>query len=280
MNESATPLGLIAGQGRLPLLIAEGAKAAGRTLAVLGFRGLADPGLADLADEFAWGSVTRPGRWIRFFHRCGATQAIFAGGVRKADMHTRWRLLHYLPDLRAIHLWYFRLRHDKRDNAVLNAMADELATEGIEVMSTVEYCPDHLASDGPMTRAGAPRNCQADIEFGFEIARRSADLDIGQSIAVKERDIIAVEAVEGTDAMIARAGKLCPAGGWTMIKVARPNQDMRFDVPAIGMHTIENLRAAGAACLVLEADKTLIIDKPETLALADKCGIAVVGKRP
>ena len=193
-------------------------------------------------------------------------------------MHSRWRLLRYLPDLRAIRIWYFRLRHDKRDNAVLLAVADELASEGIEIMSSVEYCAEHLASEGLMTETPVPRACQADVEFGFEIARRSAELDIGQAIAIKERDIIAIEAVEGTDAMIERAGRLCPAGKWTLAKVARPTQDMRFDVPTVGVGTLEQLHAAGAACVVLEAGRTLILDRPDTLALADRFGIAVVGK--
>jgi len=119
---------------------------------------------------------------------------------------------------------------------------------------------------------------ELDIEFGWKIARASADLDIGQSLAVKERDILAVEAVEGTDAMIARAGELCKKGDWTMIKVARPKQDMRFDVPTVGPQTIKNLAAAKCHTLVVEAKKTLIADKPATLALADKLKIAIIGK--
>jgi len=273
------PLGLIAGAGRLPALIAEGARLAGRRLIVLGLRGLADPALADLADEFAWAGLVRPGKWIRHLHRHGAAQAVLAGSVRKADMYARWRLLRFLPDRRAVRIWYRRLRRDKRDNAVLLAVADELASEGIQLMSSVEHCKEHLAADGLMTRTPLPRNCQADAQFGFDLARQSAALDIGQALAVKERDIIAVEAMEGTDEMIERAGRLCRSGGWTMVKVARPQQDLRFDVPTVGPDTIEKLKAAGAACLVLQADKTIILDKPATLALADRHRIAVIGRR-
>ena len=129
-----------------------------------------------------------------------------------------------------------------------------------------------------MTRTAPSAEVTADIEFGWRIAQSSADLDIGQSVAVKERDIIAVEAIEGTDAMIARTGELCKVGGWTLIKVARPNQDMRFDVPTVGPETLRNLAATRCACLVVQAGKTLIADKPATLALADKLGIAVLGK--
>ena len=272
-------LGLIAGSGLLPVLIADGARRAGRRLAVVGLRGLADPVLRDKADVFGWAGIARLGRWIRLLQAAGARQAVLAGAVRKAEIYTPLRLLRYLPDWRTAWLWYVRLRHDRRDNAVLLAVADELAKEGIELMSSIEFIPEHLASEGVMTRTQPGALCRGDAEWGFRIARSSADLDIGQALAVKERDIIAVEAMEGTAAMIERAGRLCRSGGWTLIKVARPNQDPRFDVPTVGAETIRQLRAARAACLVLEAGKTLILDKPATLALADELGIAVVGLR-
>jgi hypothetical protein len=161
---------------------------------------------------------------------------------------------------------------------MLLAAADELKSEGIELVSSVKYCQEHLTSSGLMTQTPVPRGAQADVEFGWRIARASADLDIGQSIAVKECDIIAVEAMEGTDAMIRRAGRICRSGGWTLVKVARPDQDMRFDVPAVGPGTIRNLHDARCTCLVVQAGHMLIVDKPETLALADKLGIAVFGK--
>jgi hypothetical protein len=144
-------------------------------------------------------------------------------------------------------------------------------------MSSIQYCAEHLADEGLMTATPLPRGLEADIEFGFRIARSSAELDIGQSIAVKERDIIAVEAIEGTDRMIRRAGELCRSGGWTLVKVARPRQDVRFDVPCVGPETLQALKAARAACLVLQAGAVIILDKPKTLALADQLGIAVYG---
>ena len=130
-----------------------------------------------------------------------------------------------------------------------------------------------------MTRTPLPDGVAHDVEFAWRIARASADLDIGQCVAVKDRDIIAVEAVEGTDAMIRRAGRLCRVGGWTLVKAARTNQDMRFDVPTVGPGTIRNLRDARCACLAVEAGRTLIVDKPATLALAEKLKIAVIGKK-
>ncbi len=201
------------------------------------------------------------------------------GGARKRDMYLPLRVLRYIPDWRTARLWYATLRKDKRDNAVLLAAANELHKEGIEMVSSIKYCTEHLADEGLMTRTPVPAGVQADVEFAWEIARGSADLDIGQSVAVKERDIIAVEAMEGTDAMIRRTGRLCPVGGWTMVKVARPDQDLRFDVPTIGPHTIRNLKDARCVCLVVEAGMTLIVDKSITLALADKLKLPVVGKK-
>ncbi|MCD6377564.1 MAG: UDP-2,3-diacylglucosamine diphosphatase LpxI [Planctomycetes bacterium] len=272
------PIGLLAGAGRLPVLIAEGIKQTGHRLVVLGIKGQAETELQDLADEFTWVGLTRLGGWIRFFRRQGVRQAVMAGGVRKANMYSPLRLIRYLPDFRTARIWYRKLRHDKRDKAVLQAVTDELAKEGIELISSVKFCQEHLADEGVMTKRQIPDRLMADIDFGFEIARRSASLDIGQAVAVKEADIIAVEAMEGTDEMIARAGRLCKTGGWTLVKVARPDQDMRFDVPTVGPGTIEALKSARAACMVVEAKKTIILDKPETIALADRLGLAVVGR--
>ena len=277
--DNRKPVGLIAGNGRGPFLVARGMKAAGLRVVVLGLKGFASPRLAGLADEFRWVGLTRMGSWLRAFRRFGLSEAVMIGGVRKSDMYARWRVLRYIPDLRTAWLWYVRVRKDKRDNAVLLAVADELESKGVQLVSSVKYCSEHLAGEGLMTRNTPPRGWEADIEFGWRIARASADLDIGQSVAVKERDIIAVEAIEGTDAMIRRAGELCRSGGWTLIKVARPDQDMRFDVPTVGPETIRNLRDTGCRCLAVEAGKTVIVDKPDTLALADKLGVAVVGRK-
>ena len=275
---SDEPIGIIAGAGRLPFAVADGIISSGRKLVIVGISGFANPWLEGLADEFAWVGVTRMGQWIRILKRHNVRKAVMIGSVRKSNMHARFRLLRYIPDLRSAKIWYCKLRHDKRDNPVLLAVTEELAKEGIQLMSSVEYTQEYLAHEGVMTQLQPSASVQLDIEFGWKIARASADLDIGQSLAVKERDILAVEAVEGTDAMITRAGELCKKGNWTMIKVARPNQDMRFDVPTVGPETIKNLAAANCSALVLEAKKTLIADKPATLALADKLKISVIGK--
>ncbi|KPK83998.1 MAG: hypothetical protein AMJ81_06820 [Phycisphaerae bacterium SM23_33] len=279
MTDPDEPVGLIAGSGRVPVLVAQGVRRQGRRLVVVALRGQADPALRDLAQHFDWAGVTRLGRWIKLLRRRGVRRAVMVGGVRKADMYSPLRLLRYVPDFRTARLWYRTLRHDRRDHTVLSAVTELLAREGIQLVSSVKYCVEHLATEGLMTRTPLPRGAEADAELGFRIARASAQLDVGQAVAVKDGDIIAVEAIEGTDRMIARAGQLCPRGGWTLVKVARPGQDMRFDVPAVGPETIRRLKDAGAACLVLEAQHTLIVDKPDTLKLADELGIAVLGKR-
>ena len=271
-------VGLIAGAGRLPMMVADGIIQSGHRLVVVGLKGFASQHLIGLADHFAWAGVARIGRWISILRKHQVTDAVMIGSVRKSDMYTSMRLLKYMPDPRTALLWYRKVRGDKRDNAVLLAVADELAKKGINLMSSVKYCKEHLTSEGVLTKIQPPGNISGDIEFGWKIARSSADLDIGQSLAVREGDIIAVEAIEGTDSMIRRAGELCPSGGWTLVKVARSQQDMRFDVPVVGPDTIKNLSTSGCCCLVLEAEKTVIADKEATLALADSLGISVIGR--
>jgi len=278
MHQARRPVGMVAGSGRMPFLLAAGIRKAGRPIAMVALKGFASPRVTELADVATWSGVTRLGRWVSFFRRNNVDEAVLIGGVRKRDMYLPLRVLRYIPDLRTALLWYVKLRKDKRDNAVLLAVADELRNEGIELVSSVKYCKEQLAEEGLMTTKPVPPAAQQDVDFGWRIARASAELDIGQSVAVREGDIIAVEAMEGTDAMIRRAGRVCRTGGWTMVKVARPNQDMRFDVPTIGPKTIRNLKDAHCRCLVVEAGKTIIVDKVVTLELADKLGIAIVGK--
>lgn len=140
------------------------------------------------------------------------------------------------------------------------------------------YCKEHLATAGLMTETQLRLSAQSDIEFGWQIVKKLGELDIGQAIAVKEKEVIAVEAIEGTAAMIERAGGLCRSGGWTLIKVSKPQQDMRFDVPCVGPDTVRSLAKNRGKCLVVEAEKTIIIDKPETIKLADKLGISIFGQ--
>lgn len=271
------PIGLIAGAGTLPLLEAAGMRAAGRAVCAVGIAGSYDRALPGACDRFAKVAIARPGGWVRRLRRWGVREAVMVGAVRKSTMYDPLRHLRHVPDLRALRLWYRVLRHDRRDQAVLGALADELARSGIRLIDSTRYIPDHLAAAGVTTRRQPTAHERADIDFGWAILMRMNDLDIGQSIAVSSRDVIAVEAMEGTDAMIARAGELARHGRWTLLKGPKPDKDMRFDVPAIGVSTIERLQAAGGTCLAVAAGRVILVDKPKVLAAADAAGIAVVG---
>jgi hypothetical protein len=271
------PLGLIAGEGAFPFLVARGARAAGRPVVCAALAGSAAEELAAEVDQFKTVGLLRLGQWVRTLKAGGCTEAIMVGRVRKAKMYSRWRYFQYVPDLRTLRIWFTRLRRDKRDHAVLLAVADELAKEGITLIDSTKYCPDHLATAGVMTKRQPTEAQWADIRFGYDLCRTVSRLDIGQALAVLDKDVIAVEAVEGTDRMIERAGQYCKVAGWTLVKVANAQQDMRMDVPTIGTTTIEKLAANKAGCLVLEPGKTILLEKQKVLDLADRLKIAVVG---
>jgi DUF1009 family protein len=271
------PLGLIAGEGVFPILVARGARRAGRTVVCAALAGHASGELQSECDQFTWVGILRLGQWIRVLKSRGCSEAIMVGRVNKIQLYDRWRYLRYIPDWRTAWLFWKTIRRDKRPQAILQALVDELAAAGITLIDSTQYTPEHLVTLGVMTRRQPTDGQWRDIRFGYDLCRTISRLDIGQSIAVVDRDVIAVEALEGTNAMIERAGKLCRSGGWTLIKVSNKNQDMRVDVPTVGTTTIEKLAAAGAGCLVLEPGKTIILEKPKVLELADRFKIAVVG---
>lgn len=286
-HAQSPPLGLIAGEGDLPRLVARNASAQGRQVVVVALRGCADPALRAHATAFYWRGIAQLGRWIRILRRHGCRDVVMVGRVRKSTMFAgpRWlQWLRYVPDWTSIRVWYFRTR-DKRNDTLLGAVADELARRGLTMIDSTTYIPQALAEEGLLTPAGprpldqAPRAVLDAAAFGWPLLRQIAGLDIGQALALKEREVIAVEAIEGTDRLIARAGELCPQGGWTLLKIAKPNQDMRFDVPTIGPTTIEQLHRSRAAGLVIEAGKTIILERQRTLELAARVRIAVVGQR-
>ena len=271
-------LGLIAGEGRLPFIVAGGARKAGIRVICVGLAGIAQEGLADEVDVFYKVAIARPNSWIRKLKRHGVKNAIMVGRVAKPRLFTPWRIMRYLPDWRALRVYYWRLwGRNKQNDTLLSALADELASGGIVLENSTMYCREHLATAGVMTKARLAQSVESDIEFGWQIVKKLGELDIGQAIAVKEKEVLTVEAIEGTAEMIERAGQLCKSGGWTLIKVSKPNQDMRFDVPCVGPDTVKSLAKNGAKCLVVEAGKTIIIDKPETIRLANQLGITIVG---
>ncbi len=271
-------LGLIAGEGRLPFLVSEGAKRAGLKVICVGLADIANDSLAQSVDVFYKAALARPGGWIRKLRRHNVRRAIMVGRVAKQRIFTPWRILRYMPDWRSLRIWYWRLQDkDKQSDTLLCAIADELASGGIILENSIMYCKEHLARKGVMTKCHPSSSAKADIEFGWSIAKKLSELDIGQAIVVREREIIAVEAIEGTAEMIKRAGALCKKSGWSLLKVSKPTQDLRFDVPCVGPDTIKSLAENGGKCLALEADKVIIIDRPETIELANQLSIAVVG---
>jgi len=277
MNDQQT-IGLIAGDGRLPFMTAYGAKKAGMKVICVGLDGSVDPALADLVDVFFKGAVARPGGWMRKLRKHGVTDTIMVGAVKKTRLFDPFKIIKNLPDWRALRIWYWRLRKlDKRNDTVLNAIAEELASGNIILEDSTMYCKEHLATEGVMTKCQPPASVAEDIEFGWEIVKKIGELDIGQAVVVKEKEVIAVEAIEGTARMLERAAELCKKGGWTLIKTSKPEQDMRFDVPCIGKDTIKSLAENGGKCIVIEKGKTIILDKPQTLKLADKLSIPIVG---
>ncbi len=271
------PIAIIAGGGRLPIITAEGLHAAGHPVVGVGLSGHVDPSFAQVCDCYEEAGITRLARWIKLVHRGGASQAILVGRVQKTRMYDPLKYLRDLPDWRAAKLWFFTLRHDKRTDKMLRSLADELARAGVNLIDLTPYIPDHLAAVGQLTRHAPTAQAHADIDFGLPIVRRLGELDIGQAVIIKDREVIAVEAIEGTDAMIRRAGELCKSRGWVLIKTAKPLQDMRLDVPTIGTGTIDMLKTHGGTCLAVEAGRVILLDKPKVLAAADQAGIAIVG---
>jgi UDP-2,3-diacylglucosamine hydrolase len=271
------PIGLLAGWGKFPIAFAEKARAVGIPVVCVGLRDMASPDLATLAHRFYWTGVAQLGRMIRCFQREGVSRVVMAGKVHKADiLHKPWKVVSLWPDWRTIRFWFFRPRRDNRDDSLMLAIIDEFAGEGIRFESALQLCPELLVNPGVLTRRRlAPRE-EADVAFGWELARRMGELDVGQSVAVKELAVLAVEAIEGTDRMIARAGELCRSGGFTVVKVAKPRQDMRFDVPTVGTSTVETIHRAGGRVLAIEAGKTIILEQAATIALADRYGISIV----
>ena len=271
------PIGLLAAGGRLPVAGAQGIRAAGRRVCCIGLRGQYEDDLPGYCDAFHKAGLIQLGRWLRLMRKAGCREAIMLGKVDKLRMYDPFLWFRFIPDLRGAKVWFVSTAHDKRADSMLGSVANEFAQDGITMIDSTKYIPELLADPGAMTRTRPSAGQQADIDFGLPIVRGVGGLDIGQAIAVADRDVIAVEAIEGTDAMIERAGRLCRRGKWTLIKVAKPEQDMRFDVPTVGLKTIENLKAAGATCLAVEAGKTILLDKPQFIEAADKAGIAVVG---
>ncbi len=278
-HRPARPIGLLAGSGRFPILFAEAARRQGLSIACVGIRYEASEELRALCTSFQVVGVAKLGRMIRAFRREGAERIVMAGKVTKNVMYTPWRMLQLWPDLRTIQWWYRRNRTDNRDDSLLLSLIAEFGMDGMTFASALDFCPELLVKEGILTRRSPTASERKDIEFGWSLAREMGRLDVGQSVAVKEMATLAVEAIEGTDRCIERAGQLCRSGGWSLVKVAKPQQDMRFDVPTVGVTTIENLHKAGARVLAIEVGRTILLDEPEVIALADRHRMSIVAMR-
>ena len=261
--------GLIAGNGQFPFLVVEGALKQGVSLAVVAIKEETDPRINEIAENVTWVGIGQLGKMISFFKKQGVEKAIMAGQVKHVQIFSG-----AIPDLRMVKmLWNLPRRNT---DALIGGVADEMAKEGIELIDSTYFIKDQLASEGVLTKRKPTDFERENIEYGLHIASGTARLDIGQTIVVRSKACIAIEAMEGTDATIRRAGELAN-GKLTVVKVAKPDQDMRFDVPVVGLPTIEAMIAAGATCLSITAGKTLIFERDEMLKLADANKICVIG---
>ncbi len=277
MASDQPTLGIIAGNGILPSLVARSAKAAGYRVCCVGLRNQFNPALPHECDEFSAVGIAKIGRWIRLLKKWNIDEAVMVGGVEKTIMHDPFRILRLMPDVRGLRLWYRRLRHDRRDATVLAAIADELQGEGVTLIDSTTHIKEHLASAGTIGSVQPTARQTNDIAFGWPLLCETASLHIGQSIAVREGDVLAVEAIEGTAALIKRAGELCKRKGWSLLKTAASDHDMRADVPSIGTETIAQCTAAGCGCIALGANNVILLDKPAVIDAANIAGISIIG---
>jgi DUF1009 family protein len=268
-------LGLIAGNGRFPFLVLDAARSVGHEVTVVAIKEEALPDLADAAARtpqaaLHWISLGQLGKCISLLKEAGVTEAVMAGQVKHAKLFAD-----IVPDLTLIGV-LLRLKARNTD-ALISGVADVLRDHGINLLDSTAFLAPLLAREGVLTRRAPAEDERADLEYGYRVADAVAGLDVGQTIAVKSCAVIAVEAMEGTDAVIVRAGELA-GRGVRIVKVAKPNQDMRFDVPVVGVSTIDAMAAAGATLLSVDAGKTLLIDGEAIIRAADEAGIAIVGR--
>ena len=250
-------------------MFAEEAKRGGYHVVAVAHRGETDEAIEQTADELTWIYVGQLGKIIRTFQRSGVTEAVMAGGIRKVKLFGNFR-----PDLRGAR--FLAKIKSREDDALLRGIADELASEGIRILESTLCLPHIISTDGVLTKRSPRPEQWDDIKLGFQIAKEIGRLGIGQTVVVKNQVVLAVEAVEGTDAAILRGGALGKSG-CVVVKVSKPQQDLRFDVPAVGVDTVERLCEVDAAVLAVEAGKTILLEKDKLLGQADLGGIAVVG---
>jgi len=274
-NNFMEKLGLIAGNGRFPILFAKGARENKVPIIAVGIFNETSPEIEQYVDKLYWIGVAQIGKLIKIFKDEHITKAVMAGGLTKTNMFSSWRNLRLLPDLRTINLWYRNVKK-RDDHSLLGAVADELLKDGIELQNSTLYVPQLLAEKGILTKRQPSEKEMEDVQFGWPIAKEIARLGIGQCIVIKEKVIVAVEALEGTDEAIRRGGSL-GKGDIVVIKVSKHDFDPRFDIPSVGLETIKTLKESSASVLALEAGRTLILDVEETIEAADNAHISIIG---
>ena len=268
-QDNTDKIGIIAGGGQFPLLFAQAALNQGLKVYAAAHKGETDETLADHVERLQWVKLGQLGKIIDFFKREGVKKAVFIGSITKINIFRDVR-----PDLKGLGLW--NKINIKQDDAILRAVADRLEKDGIEIVASTGYVPELLFPKGILSRKKPTKDQMADIVFGWEIARSLGNLDIGQCVVVRNKTVLAVEAIEGTDAAILRGGTLGKEKA-VVVKRRKPNQDLRFDLPAIGLKTIDSMKEVCAAVLAVEAEYALFFDREAVIRAANSAGIVIVG---
>jgi hypothetical protein len=263
-------IGLIAGNGEFPIAFARAAKQKGMQVIAVAHEDETLPELAEIVDRIFWVKVGQLGKLIKIFKEQDVSNVLMAGGIKKTRLFGG-----AVPDLRGMAL-LARIIH-KKDDSLLRAVAEELESEGITVRESTLYLDNLLARHGVLTKRKPSRDELQDIEFGWQAAKEIGRLDIGQTVVVKNQAVLAVEAIEGTDEAIRRGGRLCREGA-VIVKICKPHQDLRFDLPAIGLQTMKSMLEVKASCLAIEAGKTIILDREAVIQEADRTGIAIMAR--
>ena len=267
-NTNTASWGLIAGNGRFPFLVLEGARSQGIDMAVIALKEEASPELEQAAKRVHWVSLGELSKTIDLMHQEGVTQAVMAGQVKHNKIFSAIR-----PDWKLAKLLFSLPR--KNTDALIGAVARVLEDEGIRLVDSTLFLKPLLPEAGVLTRR-APNEYEAqDIAYGRGLAQQIAAMDIGQTVVISDRACVAVEAMEGTDEIIARAARIAAGKPLVVVKVSKPAQDMRFDVPVVGLPTVERMRSAGATALAVDAERTLLFDRTKLIELADASGIAI-----
>lgn len=281
--EERPAVGVLAAWGRLPIVVAAAMHARGHRVVCLGIRDHAIESDYDgIADAFHWIGPSQLGTAIRLLRRYDVRQATMAGKFHKVRLYQPGAWLRFAPDwtgFKAFYQHFVGHSGDRKDDTLLGRIVEVFAAGGITMEPATDFAPGLLVSEGLVAGRPLTPAQQADVTFGWQLAREMGRLDVGQSVCVHGRAAIAIEAIEGTDLCIQRAGQLCPRGGFTVVKVAKPNQDMRFDVPTVGVQTLESMHAAGARVLAIEADRTILLDEVDFRRYAQKHRLTVIANR-